>query len=52
MTGYMPFGARRTMTQSSSVSEDEETKKEIEEEDIDENLRLFIRETLQEIFKS
>lgn len=31
MTGYMPFGARRTMTQGSNVDELEEEEKDLDE---------------------
>ena len=50
MTGYMPFGARRTMTQGSDLGEQEEDE-ELEELEVTESLRLFIREILLETLK-
>lgn len=47
MTGYMPFGARRTMTQDESSLEVEEN---LEEDEIEESIKL-IRLFISEHFK-
>lgn len=46
MSGFVPFGARRTMTQEKSSDDDEEIKLE-DETSLEEVLRLFIIECLK-----
>jgi len=47
MSGFVPFGARRTMTQEKSSDDDEEEIKLEDETSLEEVLRLFIIECLK-----
>lgn len=47
MTGYMPFGARRTMTQDETSEEEEDSDEKNIEESLLKLIRLFIVEQLK-----